>query len=401
MVELLRAWSKAEGIAQAKSLFTATFNTTPEGVWAAPGRVNLIGEHIDYCGGLCLPIALPHAAYSAIRARKDRRVRMIPSEGGDPLWEGTLDDIYPGADIPKWIAYAAGPVWALMQDPKLAAKIKGFEAAVASCVPLGAGLSSSAAIECSVAMAVDGIFRLGLGDNHAGRTIIAEAGIRAENEVAGAATGGLDQAASMHCTAAHALLLDCLHDSQELIPFDLDSRGLRLLVIDTMAHHSLDDGQYAQRRATCDAVAAREGVRTLRELPDPEGTLSRLTDPTENRRIRHVITEIERVRLAVKTLKAGDFEGLGELFYASHSSLREDYEVSAPELDVAVDVAKEAGALGARMTGGGFGGSAIAIIRQGNIEPVCAAITSAFAARGWTPPRFLDAYAAAGARQMQ
>lgn len=401
MVSLVRALSAHEGIELATSLFAKTFGHQPDGVWAAPGRVNLIGEHVDYNGGLCLPMALPHRAYNAMARREDRIVRLIPSAGGDPLWEGTLDDIYPGADIPKWVKYAAGPVWALRQTPEFYEKITtGFDAAIASCVPLGGGLSSSAAMECCVALGADDLYGLGLAQSQQGRSTLAHAGMLAENKVAGAATGGLDQSASMHATAAHALMLDCLHGTFEQIPFDLESQGLRLLVIDTMAHHTLNDGQYEQRRTVCEIVAKREGVGTLRELLDTSATLANLSDPEEYKRVKHVVTEIQRVRDAATALRAGDYETLGELFYASHESLRFDYEVSAPELDVAVDIAHECGAFGARMTGGGFGGSAIALVRSDDIPAVCETITAAFETRGWILPRFLDAYAAQGAERV-
>ncbi|MCI7550988.1 MAG: galactokinase [Actinomycetaceae bacterium] len=401
MASIRKALSVQEGIDTARSLFRRAYGYEPEGVWAAPGRVNLIGEHVDYNGGLCLPIALPHQAYNAMARRDDRIVRLIPSQGGDPLWEGTLDAIYPGADIPKWVKYAAGPVWALCQTPEYAAQITtGFDAAIASCVPLGGGLSSSAAMECCVAMGVSDLYGLGLADSREGRTTLAHAGMLAENRVAGAATGGLDQSASMQAIRAHALLLDCLTGGFTQIPFDLQSHGLHLLVIDTMAHHSLNDGQYEQRRATCEAVAAREGVNTLRELPDPDATLSRLTDPIEYARVKHVITEIQRVKDAADALRAGEYEQLGTLFYSSHASLRDDYEVSAPELDVAVDTARSCAALGARMTGGGFGGSAIALVREDDVNSTCEAVTAAFEKRGWTLPQFLDAYAAQGASRV-
>lgn len=397
MSKVISAWTYQEGSERAIALFQQTFGGQPDGVWASPGRVNLIGEHVDYNGGLCLPMALPHRTFTALKKRSDRVVRMIPLTGGDPLWEGTLDSIYPGADIPTWVCYAGGPVWALLQEPDLAPAItSGFDAAIAGNVPLGAGLSSSAAIECSVAFAVDEAYGLGLAGSTDGRTRIAQAGIRAENEVAGAATGGLDQSASVHAQSAHALLLDCLDGSFQQIPFDLSARGLRLLVVDTMAHHSLNDGQYESRRRLCETVAAREGVATLRELPDPEATLARLSDPVEHKRVRHVVTEIARVQAAAQALAANEYERLGQLFYESHSSLRDDYEVSAPELDLTVQTAQENGALGARMTGGGFGGSAIALVREEDIDTISQAIADAFAEQGWIPPRFIDAYAADG-----
>lgn len=397
------SWSGEEGVRRAHDLFRQAYAGPPDGVWAAPGRVNLIGEHLDYNGGPCLPIALPHRTYVALRRRADRTVRLASDDADPTRWEGTLDDIRPGGDIPSWVGYAAGPAWALaQQDATLdgfAAALGGFDAAVVSCVPWGAGLSSSAAIECATALALDETYGLGLGGDATGRATLAAACVRAENEVVGAPTGGMDQAAALATREGHALLLDTLDGSVEQVPFDLGRVGLALLVIDTRAEHTLVDGQYAARRAACEAVAAREGVPTLRELADPPTLLARLTDPVERRRVRHVVTEIDRVGDFVALLRADRYDALGPVLDASHASLRDDYEVSCPELDVAVETARAAGALGARMTGGGFGGSAIALAPAGRVEAIAAAVTDAYARRGWHAPRFLVALAsAAGGR---
>lgn len=401
MNALIEAWDRAEGINNASQLFIRNYGSTPHGVWTAPGRVNLIGEHVDYNGGICLPMALPYRNYVALSRREDDVVRLVSIEKPDTVWTGTLADIHPGGDFPSWIAYAAGPFWALAQEPDLAAKLTfGFDAAVATCVPLGAGLSSSAALECAMAMAIDDEFELGLAATSAGRSRIAAAGVRAENEVAGAATGGMDQAAAVHSTEAHALLLDCLDGSFQQVPFDLASHGLCLLVVDTMAHHSLADGQYGKRRAVCETVAAREGVATLRELPHPQETLDRLNDPVEYARVKHVVTEIERVRESVEALEQDDFVRLGELFYGSHDSLRDDYEVSAPELNLVVELAKDHKALGARMTGGGFGGSAIVLLPVDQMDDFTMTVTAAYVERGWALPRFMEARASAGAERL-
>lgn len=398
------SWSGEEGVRRARDLFSQTYGqevsggraTPPDGVWAAPGRVNLIGEHVDYNGGPCLPIALPHRTYVALRRRPDRMVRLASDDAEPTRWEGTLDDIRPGGDIPSWVGYAAGPAWTLGQQ---GAWLGGFDAAVVSCVPWGAGLSSSAAIECAMALALDETHSLGLAGDPAGRATLAAACVRAENEVVGAPTGGMDQAAALFTREGQALLLDTLDGSVDQVPFDLGRVGLALLVIDTRAKHTLVDGQYAARRATCEAVAAREGVPTLRQLPDPQATLARLTDPIEQRRVRHVVTEIDRVGRFVDLLRAGRYDALGPVLDASHTSLRDDYEVSCEELDVAVETARAAGALGARMTGGGFGGSAIALTPTDRVDTVAAAVTDAYARRDWNPPRFLVALAsAAGGR---
>ena len=389
----LAAWSDAEGAARAVALFRDAFGTEPDGVWAAPGRVNVIGEHVDYNGGLCLPIALPHRTFVALRRRDDDEVRLVSALHPDDVWAGPITGIAPGR-VSGVVAYAGGPAWALRQEGRA---IGGFDAADASCVPSGAGLSSSAAIECAVAVALDAVHGLGLADQDPGRAQLAAACVRAENEVAGAPTGGMDQAASLRASAGHALLLDSVDASVSLVPFDLPADGLELLVIDTRAKHSLVDGQYAARRDACHSAARRLGVGTLREVEDLDAALAALDDPVEQMRVRHVVTEIARVRQFVSLLREGRVREVGPLLDASHESLRVDYEVSCPELDVAVSAARAAGALGARMTGGGFGGSAIALIEAGTEQRVSEAVTAAFADHGLGTPAFLIAVPSAPA----
>jgi galactokinase len=270
-------------------------------------------------------------------------------------------------------------------------------------VPYGAGLSSSAALEASVAVALDATARLRLAGtadepDDAGRAVLAAACVRAENEVAGAPTGGMDQSASLRAQAGHALLLDCLDGSVRQVPFDLAADGLALLVIDTRAEHALVDGQYAARRTTCEAAAAQLGLGTLREIPRPDGLTAALKTLAAAggveadiavRRVRHVVTEIGRVEEFVALLDARGVREVGPLMDASHTSLRDDYEVSCRELDLAVTTARSAGALGARMTGGGFGGSAIALVEADAVERVAAAVAAAFESAGLTAPTFL------------
>ena len=421
------AWSEQEGADRARGLFATAYDGRPDGIWSAPGRINLIGEHVDYCAGLCLPMALPHATYVALRRRDDEVVRLA-TDLDDGRWEGTTGDLRPGG-VTGWAAYAGGPAWALGQadtaGPAVASTPRGFDAAIVSCVPLGAGLSSSASVECAVAMALDTAYGLGLAGDDAGRARLSAACVRAENEVAGAPTGGMDQAASLRATAGHALLLDCADFAVEQVPLAVIDDGLALLVIDTRAPHALVDGQYGERRATCEAAAATLGVPSLRVLADqihdqvPDGpahdagvgdpaahahalaqALAALPDDRARRRVRHVVTEIARVRRASPLLRARDWPALGREFDASHASLRDDYEVSCPELDTAVTAARGAGALGARMTGGGFGGSAIALVAAGAAEAVAAAVAEAFAAAGHAPPAFLVATPGPGARRL-
>ncbi len=398
MTAPLAAWSGAEGAGRVSDLFVSAFEVDPDGVWASPGRVNLIGEHVDYNGGLCLPMALPHRTFVAVRRRDDQVVRLVSSLAPQDIWTGTLDGIAPGL-VSSWVAYAGGPAWSLTQAGHT---LGGFDAAIDSCVPLGAGLSSSAAIECAVALALDELFGLGLaaaGD--AGRAVLAAICVRAENEVAGAPTGGMDQAASLRATAGHALLLDTLDSSVAQVPFHLAEAGLELLVIDTRAEHSLVDGQYASRRAACHEAAARLGVGTLREVTDLDAALAALPDPIEAMRVRHVVTEIARVEQFAELVRDDRVRDVGPLMDASHESLRLDYEVSCDELDVAVGAARAAGALGSRMTGGGFGGSAIALVEADAATAVMRAVADAFGERGWGEPGFLVAVAGSAGGRVQ
>ena len=398
------AWTREDGVARATVAFREHFAAAPDGVWSAPGRANVIGEHTDYNGGLCLPIALPHRTYVALRTRTPEdglprgTVRLASAqEAGAGVVTLDLADVGPGT-VRGWAAYVVGVAWALRQAGH---DVAGFDAVVDSCVPYGAGLSSSAALECAVAVALDEVHALGLGDD-AGRARLVTACIRAENEIAGAATGGMDQSASLRCRPGHALLLDCRDGSTRHLPLDLEQHGLALLVIDTRAPHQLADGQYAERRGACERAAAHLGVATLREVDDLDGglgtALASLADLPDadvvRRRVRHVVTEIERVREVERLMDAGDVGALGPVLSAGHASLRDDYEVSCRELDVAVDAAVAAGALGGRMTGGGFGGSAIALVRAAEVEAVADAVALAFHRDGLTAPMFLVATAA-------
>ncbi|MFZ5872332.1 MAG: galactokinase, partial [Actinomycetota bacterium] len=269
----------------------------------------------------------------------------------------------------------------------------GVDIAVDGSVPLGAGLSSSAALECAVAVALAQLTGLPLDDD--GRARLAAACVRAENVVAGAPTGGMDQAVSLRAREGHALLLDSTDFSVRHVPFDLAGHGLALLVVDTRAPHRLVDGQYANRRATCERAASALGVRVLADL-GPDADLSGL-DEAARRRVRHVVGEVARVHAVVDLLRAGRVEETAPHLDASHASLRDDYEVSSPELDLAVEAARSAGALGARMTGGGFGGSAIALVREAELSTVAEAVQKAFSHNGFTEPAFLVATASAGA----
>lgn len=389
------AWTPTEGARRATDLFTATYGAPPDGVWSAPGRVNLIGEHTDYNDGLALPVALPHRTYAAVSARPDDVVRLVSAQEPSGVREVRLGDAAPGT-VHGWVAYVVGVAWALREAGH---RVGGFDVAIDSCVPSGAGLSSSAALEAAVAVALDALHGLGLaGDvdgtgaptDDAGRAVLAQVCVRAENEMAGAPTGGMDQAASLRARAGHALLLDCRDGSVQHVPFDLAAHGLALLVVDTRAAHSHVDGEYAQRRAACERAAALLGAASLREVTDTDDALRRLAGAPDGavlaRRVRHVTSEIARVTDFVAALRSGDVAATGPLMDASHRSLRDDYEVSCAELDLAVDAALQAGALGARMTGGGFGGSAIALVASDGVDRVGDAVDVAFRAARLTGP---------------
>ncbi|MGN6252142.1 MAG: galactokinase [Marmoricola sp.] len=327
------------------------------GTWAAPGRVNLIGEHTDYNDGFVLPIALEQttrATVTLLEDGEDLRYRSEAGEVGREYVQGVVDAFR-----------AAGHA------------VPGLEVSVESDVPIGAGLSSSAALECSVALALDELLGTGLS-----REDLAALAQRAENDFVGVPTGGMDQRASLLCTAGHALLLDCRDGATEQVPFDLAPEGLVLVVIDTRVHHALGDGQYSRRREECERAARALGVDSLRDAA-PEA-VERLDDDLLRRRARHVVTENARVLDVVERLRGGRLRAIGPVLTASHASMRDDYEISAPELDLAVETAVTAGALGARMTGGGFGGSAIALAED--VDAVRAAVTAAFAIAGHRPP---------------
>ena len=400
-----------EGAAAATALLREALGGEPDGVWYAPGRVNIIGEHTDYNGGLALPIALPHRAYLALRRREDRMVRLVSSRARESVDVLDLDAVGPkGApgEVHGWSAYIAGVAWALERDGL--GPLSGFDAALVSCVPLGGGLSSSAALECATAVALDEVDGLALAGpacapDDAGRARLVAACVRAENEVAGAPTGGMDQSASLRCRAGHALRLDCRTGGVEQVPFDLAGAGLALLVIDTRAEHSLVDGQYGARRTACERAARALGVELLADVPPGEldAHLGRLAGCGQAgaeelvRRTRHVVTEIDRTRRLValleddRPLAGAKLEEVGALMSASHDSLRDDYECTCPELDVAVEAARAAGAHGARMTGGGFGGSAIALVDAGEADAVARAVVRAYAEAGFAAPAFLNA----------
>ncbi len=373
--------------------FRDAFGHDADGVWMAPGRVNLIGEHTDYNDGFVLPFAIDLKARVAVRTLPESRtVRLLSAQGAGNTVEFELDRITPGGDY-GWASYPLGVAWALEQS---GVAVPGFELYLDSTVPLGSGLSSSHAIECATITALAELSGASLSAQDL--VLLTQ---RGENDFVGAPTGILDQSASLRGERGHAVFLDCRDQHAELIPFDAEADDLVMLVVDTRVAHSHSDGGYASRRAACEAGAAALGVPALRDLgladlPRAEELLDELTF----RRVRHVVTEDARVLETVAVLRAEGAKAIGPLLDASHVSMRDDFEISCPELDVAVDSARAAGAIGARMTGGGFGGSAIALTPRGLENEVRQAVLGAFASAGFGEPRLFTVTPADGARRL-
>jgi galactokinase len=375
----------------ARSGFQERFGGAPHGLWFAPGRVNLIGEHTDYNDGFVLPFAIDRRAVVALSPREDRRVR-VASSFTDEVVETELSEIGPGS-VSGWSAYPLGIAWALGQVGADLGAVPGFDLYIDSDVPVGAGLSSSAALECAVAVALDDVWRLDLN-----RQTLVKVGHIAENEVVGAPTGILDQSASLLGRADSAIFLDCRSLETAVIPLGLEAAELEVLVIDTKVQHAHADGGYAARRASCEAGAAQLGVASLREVTVEDLPRARdMLDGETFRRVRHVVTENQRVLDTVRLLREQGPAAIGDLLDASHRSLRNDFEVSVPELDLAVEISQNYGALGARMTGGGFGGSAIALVPRHLVSQVQVAVDGAFAEHGYAQPDMFVVHAADGA----
>lgn len=387
----------------ARALFVELTGREPDGLWSAPGRVNLIGEHTDYNDGFVLPLAIPHRTVAAVGLRDDDRgrVRVASTFAEEPVEVALdeLDELFPTASgedpaVPEWAAYPLGVAWALRQAVIAATdaatdaatrevpRFRGLDIAIASDVPVGAGLSSSAAIEGATASALDELWQTGLD-----RTALARVGRRAENEAVGAPTGIMDQMASMLGETDAAIFLDCRTLDANLVPLGVAEAGLAILVMDTRVQHAHSTGGYRERRDACERGAAIMGVPALRDVSvDDLPRAEQLMDDVTFRRVRHVVTENQRVLDTVRVLREQGARAIGDLLVASHVSMRDDFEISVPELDTAVDAALAAGALGARMTGGGFGGAAIALVEQDAVTAVSDAVAAAFAASGFRAP---------------
>jgi galactokinase len=383
-------------IASVRAGFQNKFGYGPNGVWSAPGRVNLIGEHTDYNEGFVFPFAINRRTFAAISLRSDSVARVASSFSG-VVHEVDVKAIFKDASH-DWAAYPFGAAWAIQEMVRSlegSLNVSGFDCYIESDVPVGAGLSSSAAIECSVALALNELWSAGLD-----RRQLARVGQMGENEIVGAPTGIMDQSASLLGEIDHAVFLDCRSLEAQAIALGFASDGLELLIIDTKVAHRLVDGGYATRRAACEAGAAALDARSLRDvkvsdLPRAE----ELLDDVTFRRTRHVVTENHRVLETVAALQATGPRSIGKLMHESHVSMRDDFEISVDELDTAVATAMRHGAIGARMTGGGFGGAAIALTPLEKIGEVTNSILAEFEALGYAVPDIFAVSAAQGARR--
>lgn len=373
---------------------TETSAQTIGQVWSAPGRVNLIGEHTDYNGGLVLPLAIDRRTTCTMTPREDRILRVSSAAATGDAVQIAIDDLSPDA-VTGWSAYALGVAWALQELGADLSAVTGFDISLDSDVPIGAGLSSSAAIECSVAVALNELWGLGLTPME-----LARAGRLAENSAVGAPTGIMDQAASMLGELDHAVFLDCTTEVAQTVPLHLEENDLALLIVDTRVEHAHATGGYAERRASCEKGAAAMGVTLLSELSvDDLPILRERVDEETFRRVRHILTENQRVVDTVDVLRDKGPLAIGELLCASHASMRDDFEISVPQMDLAVETAMANRAIGARLTGGGFGGSMVALVYQADVEPISAAIAAAFATAGYGEPQSFTVHAAAGAHR--
>lgn len=384
--------SDAERAEQASIAFTQLYRRQPQHIWAAPGRVNLIGEHTDYNNGFVLPFALPHCSVAAVADRQDGVVSVTSQNTGETVQVAEEHQV-PGG-ISGWAAYAVGVLWALREAGYA---VDGADILVATDIPQGAGLSSSAALELSVAAAIAALY-----EHQIPPLELAQIAQRAENEFVGMPCGLMDQMVSMLGEPGKLVLFDTQHLQAELVPFPF--RDARLLVIDSQAPHRLVDGEYAARRAQCEEAAQVLGVKSLREITDtntdPNDVLDDLTDPVLKRRARHIITENERVLQIVPALAQGQTQRVGELMNASHESLRDDFEISVDEVDLAQQTLIDHGAFGARITGGGFGGCVVALVPTSNAPDLIEAVRQAYADARYSQPQAFIAEPSAGARAL-
>jgi len=379
--------------ASAADVFEIAFGRAPAGVWSAPGRVNVIGEHTDYNDGLVLPFAIDRRTWCALGPRDDRTLRATSTLTSDTA-EISLDHLTPDR-LRGWSAYVFGVVWALGEFGVDLRSRSGVDMVLTSDVPLGAGLSSSAALECVVALALNDWWQLGFS-----RERLALVCQLAENKAVGAPTGIMDQSASLLGRDGHAVLIDCETTTSEIIPLRFQEQDITVMVIDTRVSHAHATGGYGARRRSCELGAAAFNVPSLRaltvaDLPEAQ----RILDEETFRRVRHVVTENDRVAATAAALREQGPLAIGPLLLASHASMRDDFDISVPELDLAVETAMAHGAIGARMTGGGFGGSAIALVPTATFDSIETAVLTAFQSAGFATPHVFSVVPSDGARR--
>lgn len=388
--------SSTDGSARASDLadrFGQWTGRRPEGVWRAPGRVNLIGEHLDYNGGHVLPFALERSTWVAVSRRRDGVLRARSTRYREVL-EVPVAAL---AGATGWGAYLAGVMWALGPDTTGWA---GADVMVDSDVPAGSGLSSSAALECAWVLALADLGGLDTASPDVRRHLAAVAQ-HAEVTVVGAPVGIMDQTVSLLAVEGHALYLDTRTLDFEQVPLHPVERGYRLLIVDTGSPHTLATNGYRDRRLACEAAAHALGVEHLAHADPTRVEAAELTDPIR-RRARHVVTEEARTAAAVVALRRSDFDELGRLMTESHASMARDFENSTPALDAVVAASLEAGAAGARMTGGGWGGAAIMLVGAARVDAVTQAIERALAGADGAPHPVdvLEVRPSAGAARM-
>jgi galactokinase len=366
----------------AAALFQDRFGGDPQIVVRAPGRVNLIGEHTDYNDGFVLPMAIDRSVWIALRTRVDRVVRIVSTGHAEAQFD--LDDLVPGID--GWAEYVKGVAWSIGS-----AELSGWDGAVASDIPIGAGLSSSAALEVAATL----VFAAASGEkwDPIASALVAQ---RAENEWVGVSCGIMDQLIVATACEAHATLIDCRTLGLAPVPLPDD---VAVVILDTDTRRQLVDSEYDERRRACERAAEAAGVPALRDLSWADlNTLSSLVDKFTLRRARHVVTENDRTVEAAAALGSGDTARFGQLMAASHRSLRDDFQVSSEALDLMVELASGVdGCLGARMTGGGFGGCAVALVAASAAASFVDEVVRGYATATGLEPKAYVTGAASGA----
>jgi galactokinase len=363
---------------------TNLFDKSPTITATAPGRANLIGEHVDYAGGVVLPFAISYRTTVGISHRNDHTIRIRSAQSKDEI-ELQIDEI-PTWRGPTWARYILGVLDVMHKD------MPGLDIQIDGRVPQGAGLSSSAALECATALSLNQLFGLGYSPLE-----LAQIAQKAENDYVGMPCGLMDQAASILSQENNILQLDCLSLETNQVPFNLASHDLSILLIDSQVKHELVDGGYANRFKACETARTTLGLDSLRHLTRSAFESANL-DPLVRKRVGHVVGEMERVHKTIEALKGDDFYSVGKYMNQTHASLRDLYEVSCVELDLAAAIACDVGALGARIMGGGFGGSAIVLTPKSLESKIVNAVEKAFAEKNYNAPRCFSAEPSVGAR---